>query len=215
MRARLTLTLALLLAPMATRADDPVITVDCLCVEDEQGAVRGRSDATTSEAGLDPLETGESFMLLRADTDQCSKYPSGCGDARFTPMTGERRARLDGASYMLMEGDFKLTIEGVAAPPPGDEPLLEVDCLCLWADTGSFAALSDDPPGRLGLPALVPRETVVRFKGHEQGCSKHATACAEPMTAADGEVRATINYYEYPAPDGGYKLRINGDLAQQ
>jgi len=214
MRTRLLLTFALLLAPTAARAEDTVIPVDCLCVEDGQGWVRGRSDATTSDAGLEPLETGESFILLRADTNQCSKYPTGCGDERFTPMSGERRARLDGASYMLVEGDFKLTIDGVAAPPPGDEPLLEVDCLCLWSDTGSFAALTDDLPGRLGLPALTPRETIVRVKGRAQGCSKHATACSAPMTVADDEVRATINYYEFPAPDGDYKLRINGDLAQ-
>jgi hypothetical protein len=64
------------------------------------------------------------------------------------------------------------------------------------------------------LPALAPRETIVRFKGREQGCRKHATACSEPMAATGGEARATINYYEYPASDGEYKLRINGDLAQ-
>src|SRR6202008_2060977 len=100
MRARLTLTLALLLAPMATRADDPVIEVDCLCVEDTQGWLRGRSDATTEEAGPGPLTSGESFMVLRAATDQCARFPSGCGDERFTPVTGERRARLDGAEYL-------------------------------------------------------------------------------------------------------------------
>ncbi len=103
MRAWFALSLVPLLMPTAAAADDPVIAVDCLCVEDEQGWVRGRGDATTSEAGLDPLTTGESMIVLRAEADQCTKYPSGCGDERFTPIAGERRARLDGVSYMLIE----------------------------------------------------------------------------------------------------------------
>jgi hypothetical protein len=215
MRACLALTLAALLMPVAAAAEDTVIAVDCLCVEDEQGWVRGRGDATTSEAGLEPLTTGESMIVLRADTDQCTKYASGCGDERFTPMTGERRARLDGVNYMLIEDDFKLTVDGVAAPPGGDEPLIEVDCVCVGEDTGSIEVLSDEPAGRLGLAALTPRETVVRFRGHEQGCTKHAAACSATMTPAAGEVRATINYFDYLQADGDYKVRVYGDLPRQ
>jgi hypothetical protein len=215
MRTLFALTLAFLLMPIAAAADDPVIAVDCLCVEDQQGFVRGRGDATTSEAGLEPLTTGESMIVLRAKTDQCAKYASGCGDERFTPIAGARRARLDGVNYMLIDGDFRLTVDGVTAPPPGDEPLIEVDCLCVQEGTGSIEALSDEPAGRLGLAALTPRETVVRFKGRDQGCTKHATACNEMMTPAPGEVRATINYFDYPQADGDYKVRVYGDLPRE
>jgi hypothetical protein len=201
--------------PIAAAAEDPVVAVDCLCVEDEQGWVRGRGDATTSEAGLEPLTTGESMIVLRAAADQCAKYASGCGDERYKPATGDRRARLDGVSYMLIEGDFKLTVDGVSAPPPGDEPLIEVDCVCVWEDTGSIEVLSDEPAGRLGLAALTPRETVVRFKGRDRGCTKHATACSATMTPAEGEVRATINYFDYPRADGDYKARVYGDLPRE
>jgi hypothetical protein len=122
-RACFALALVALLMPIGVAAaEDTVIAVDCLCVEDEQGWVRGRGDATTSEAGIEPLTTGESIIVLRADADQCMKYASGCGDERFTPMIGQRRARLDGVNYMLVDDDFKLTVDGVAAPPAGDEP---------------------------------------------------------------------------------------------
>jgi hypothetical protein len=215
MRLPIALTLALLLLPMPAAAEDPVVAVDCLCVEDEQGWVRGRGDATTSEAGLEPLTTGESMIVLRAQADRCAKYPSACGDERFTPVTGDRRARLDGVNYMLIEDDFKLTVDGVAAPPPGDEPLIEVDCLCVREETGSIEALSDEPAGRLGLAALTPRETVVRFKGRDQGCTKHATACNTMMTPAAGEVRATINYFDHPQAEGDYKVRVYGDLPRE
>jgi hypothetical protein len=215
MRIWLALTFAAFLMPSAAVAADPVIAVDCLCVEDEQGWVRGRGDATTSEAGLEPLTTGESMIVLRADADRCTKYASSCGDERFTPMTGERRARLDGVNYMLIDDDFRLTVDGVTAPPPGDEPLIEVDCVCVWEDTGSIEVLSDEPAGRLGLAALMPRETVVRFKGREQGCTKHAAACSSTMTPATGEVRATINYFDYPRVEGDYTVRVYGDLQRE
>lgn len=213
MRTRHAFAFLLSLLPGAAMADDPVVAVDCLCVADHQGWVRGRSDATTTEAGLDSLTTGESFVVLRAATDQCAKYPDGCGDERFTPMAGDRRARLDGVEYMAFAEGFKLTVDGVAAPPAGDEPLIEVDCLCALPGPGSITGLSDDPPGRLGLPALTPRETVVRFKGRAQGCAKHAAACLQPMIEADGELRATILYYNYPQADGEFPLRIEGELA--
>lgn len=213
MRVRLSVCLALGLLPAAAQAGDPVIAVDCLCVADEQGWVRGRSDATTAEAGLDSLASGESFIMLRAAADHCAKYAEGCGDDRFTPMTGDRRARLDSIGYMGFSEGFKLTIDGLAAPPAGDEPPIEVDCLCALPGTGSITAFSDDPPGRFGLPALTPRETVVKFKGRPQGCSKHPSACMEPMTAADGEVRATVLYYNYSQAEGEFQLRIEGELA--
>ena len=213
MRLRISVCLALGLLPAAAQAGDPVIAIDCLCVADEQGWVRGRSDATTTEAGLDSLTTGESFIVLRAAADQCAKHPDGCGDDRFTPISGDRRARLDGIEYMGFADGFKLTVDGVAAPPAGDAPLIEVDCLCTLPGTGSITGLSDDPPGRLGLPALTPRETVVRFRGRAQGCTKHAAACMEPMTEAADELRATLLYYNYPQAEGEYQLRIEGELA--
>ncbi len=104
---------------------------------------------------------------------------------------------------------------GVAAPPPGDEPVIEVDCLCVQEDTGSIEALSDEPAGRLGLATLTPRETVVRFKGRDQGCTEHAMACSGMMTPAAGEVRATINYFDYPRADGGCRVRVYGDLPRE
>ncbi|MGH6926992.1 MAG: hypothetical protein ACREEV_01650, partial [Dongiaceae bacterium] len=82
-------------------------------------------------------------------------------------------------------------------------------------DTGSIEALSDEPAGRLGLAALTPRETVVRFKGRDQGCRKHPTACNATMTPAAGEVRATINYFDYPRTDGDYKVRVYGDVPRE
>ena len=61
----------------------------------------------------------------------------------------------------------------------------------------------------------MPRETVVRFKGRDQGCTKHATACSASMTPAAGEVRATINYFDYPRADGDYTVRVYGDVVRE
>lgn len=211
MRLRHAAALLLSLLPASAVADDPIVAVDCLCVEEEQGWVRGRSDATPAEAGLESLTTGESFLQLRAEADRCTKYADSCGDERYTPVTGDRRMRLDGIDYMDSTGRFKLTVEGTAAPPAGPEPLIEVDCLCVWEDMQSLAALGDEPAGRLGVSALTPSETVVRFKG--RGCTAHPTACADPFAQATGEVRATITYFEYPGIEGQYRLRVNGAYA--
>ncbi len=105
--------------PAMSAAEDRVVSVDCLCVAEEQGWVRGRGMQTSGEAGLDEIETGtpESTLVLSAKSDQCAKFASGCGDERMAPVTGERRMRLDSLSYMLIDDDFRLNLDGVAAPP--------------------------------------------------------------------------------------------------
>jgi hypothetical protein len=201
-------------APARAADDDSVVTVECLCVNDQEGWVRGRSMASPTEAGIAAVKSHDmSTILLSAPENHCGKSASGCGDARYTPVTGERRVRLEDLYYMRSDQDFPLTIDGYAAPAPGEEPVIAVECLCYGAETGWVSALADAAPNQLGITGLTPFKSIIRLKATKNGCTKHANSCNpdlyQPMT---GQVRAAFTGYKYTPTQTSFALTIEADL---
>jgi hypothetical protein len=208
--------MATLLQPGAARADsdDSVVTVECLCVNEDEGWVRGRGTGSPAEAGIAAVKSHDmSTILLSAPENHCGKSADGCGDARYTPVTGERRVRLEDLYYMRDDKDFPLTIDGYAAPAPGEEPVIAVECLCYGAETGWVSALADAAPGTLGIAGLTPFRSIIRLQATKDGCAKHANACNpdlyKPIT---GQVRAAFTGYKYTPTQTSFKLTIEADL---
>lgn len=200
--------------PVHTGDSDSVVTVECLCVNEEEGWVRGRGTGSPAEAGIAAVKSPDmSTILLSAPENHCGKSASGCGDARYTPVTGERRVRLEDLYYMRDDKDFPLTIDGYAAPAPGEEPVITVECLCYGAETGWVSALADAAPGTLGISGLTPFQSIIRLQASKDGCAKHANACNpdlyKPIT---GQVRAAFTGYKYTPTQTSFKLTIEADL---
>jgi hypothetical protein len=200
--------------PARASDNDSVVTVECLCVNEDEGWVRGRSMATPTEAGIAAAKSHDmSTILLSAPENRCSKSASGCGDARYTAVTGKRRVRLEDLYYMRDDKDFPLTIDGYAAPAPGEEPLIAVECLCYGAETGWVSALADVAPNKLGITGLTPFQSIIRLQATKNGCAKHANACNpdlyKPIT---GQVRAAFTGYKYTLTQTSFKLTIEADL---
>jgi hypothetical protein len=128
-------------------------------------------------------------------------------------VTGERRVRLEDLYYMRDDKDFPLTIDGYAAPAPGEEPVIAVECLCYGAETGWVSALADAAPNTLGITGLTPFQSIIRLKASKNGCAKHANACNpdlyQPIT---GQVRAAFTGYKYTPTQTSFKLTIEADL---
>jgi hypothetical protein len=201
-------------APTRANDGDSVVTVECLCVNEAEGWVRGRSMATATEAGIAAVKSQDMATIrLSAPVNQCGKSADGCGDARYTPVTGERRVRLEDLTDVRNDQDFPLTIDGHAAPAPGEEPLIAVECLCYGAETGWVSALADVAPNKLGITGLTPFQSIIRLQATKNGCAKHANACNpdlyKPIT---GQVRAAFTGYKYTPTQTSFKLTIEADL---
>lgn len=107
----------LLLTAMAgvAAADEPVVTVDCLCIEKEHGWVIARGDTTMEALGLNAALSGSTIVRFAAAENGCTRYASLCSDERYTPMTGEVRSLYQSYGVSEAADDFKLTIQADVA----------------------------------------------------------------------------------------------------
>lgn len=112
--AVVTMVLATLAASSAA-AEEPVVSVDCLCMEKEHGWVIARTDSTMEALGLGSALSGSTVVRFAAATDGCSRYASQCSDERYAPMTGEVRSLYQSYGTSEAADDFKLTIQADVA----------------------------------------------------------------------------------------------------
>lgn len=101
--------------PAAARADEPVVAVDCLCIEKEHGWAIARSDTTLEALGLNFIQSGSTILRFTAAANGCTKYASLCSDERYAPMTGELRTVYQSYGVSEAADDFKLTIQADVA----------------------------------------------------------------------------------------------------
>jgi hypothetical protein len=92
-------------------ADEPVVAVDCLCIEKEHGWAIARGDTTMEALGLNSVLSGSTIVRFSAAANGCTRYASLCSDARYTPVTGEIRAVYQSFGASEAADDFKLTIQ--------------------------------------------------------------------------------------------------------
>ena len=78
-------------ATTALRAEEPLVTVDCLCIEKEHGWLIARADTTMEALGLNVVRSGSTLLRFAASANGCTRYASLCSDERYSPMTGEIR----------------------------------------------------------------------------------------------------------------------------
>lgn len=112
MTVRIAAAFGVLLLTLPAWADEPVVAVDCLCVEKEHGWVIARTEGTMEALGLGSARSGSTVVRFSAAANGCGRYASLCSDERYSPTTGEVRSRY--MSYGVSEAadDFKLTIQG-------------------------------------------------------------------------------------------------------
>jgi hypothetical protein len=117
MRGVILLTAVLAASAVATavQADEPLVTVDCLCIEKEHGWLIARGDTTMEALGLNAVLSGSSILRFAAAANGCTRYASLCSDDRYTPMTGEIRALYQSYGVSEVADDFKLTIQADVA----------------------------------------------------------------------------------------------------
>ena len=115
MRKVILLATALTAMAAATRAEEPVAAVECLCIEKEHGWLIARGDTTMEALGLNSVLSGSSILRFSAAANGCTKYASLCSDTRYTPMTGEIRALYQSYGVSEAADDFKLTIQADVA----------------------------------------------------------------------------------------------------
>lgn len=108
-------TVLIALAAAAAAAEEPVVQVDCLCIEKEHGWVIARADATMEALGLGSALSGSTVVRFAAAADGCSRYVSQCADERYKPMTGEVRSLYQSYGTSEAADDFKLTIQADVA----------------------------------------------------------------------------------------------------
>lgn len=96
-------------------AEEPLVTVDCLCIEKEHGWVIARTDSTMEALGLGSALSGSTIVRFAAATDGCSRHASQCTDERYTPMTGEVRSLYQSYGTSEAGDDYKLTIQADVA----------------------------------------------------------------------------------------------------
>lgn len=92
-------------------ADEPVVAVDCLCVEKEHGWVIARGDTSMEALGLSAALSGSTVVRFTAAENGCTRYASLCSDERYAPMTGEVRSLYQSYGVSEAADDFKLTIQ--------------------------------------------------------------------------------------------------------
>lgn len=103
------------LVPVAGAAQEPVVAVECLCIEKEHGWVIARSDGTMEGLGLNSVLSGSTIVRFTAADNGCTRYASLCSDERYQPMTGEVRSRYQSYGVSEAPDDFKLTIQADVA----------------------------------------------------------------------------------------------------
>ena len=99
----------------AARADEPVVAVECLCIEKEHGWAIARGDTTIEALGLNSVLSGSTIVRFTAAANGCTKYASLCSDERYAPMTGELRTLYQSYGVSEAADDFKLTIQADVA----------------------------------------------------------------------------------------------------
>jgi hypothetical protein len=102
-------------AGAAVRAEEPLVTVDCLCIEKEHGWLIARSDTTMEALGLNSVLSGSTKVRFAAAANGCTRYASLCSDERYAPMTGEIRGLYQSYGVSEAADDFKLTIQADVA----------------------------------------------------------------------------------------------------
>ncbi len=102
-------------AAVSARAQEPLVTVDCLCIEKEHGWLIARGDTTMEALGLNSVQSGSTKLRFAAAANGCTRYASLCSDERYTPMTGEIRGRYQSYGVSEAADDFKLTIQADVA----------------------------------------------------------------------------------------------------
>lgn len=118
MRALATVaTVLAVLASASATAEEPLVSVDCLCVEKEHGWVIARTDSTMEALGLGSALSGSTVVRFTAATDGCARYASLCSDERYQPTTGEVRSLYQSYGTAEAADDFKLTIQADVAQP--------------------------------------------------------------------------------------------------
>jgi hypothetical protein len=115
MRGRIWLVGMAALLPIAAAAQEPVVTVECLCIEKEHGWVIARSDGTMEALGLNSVLSGSTIVRFAAAENGCTRYASLCSDERYQPMTGEVRSLYQSYGVSEAVDDFKLTIQADVA----------------------------------------------------------------------------------------------------
>ena len=106
---------AVLVPAAAVLAEEPLVTVDCLCIEKEHGWLIARGDTTMEALGLNAVLSGSTIVRFAAAANGCTRYASLCSDARYTPMTGEIRGVYQSYGVSEAADDFKLTIQADVA----------------------------------------------------------------------------------------------------
>jgi hypothetical protein len=101
--------------PVTAAAQEPVVTVECLCIEKEHGWVIARSDGTLEGLGLNSVLSGSTVVRFTAAANGCTRYASLCSDERYQPMTGEVRSVYQSYGVSESADDFKLTIQADVA----------------------------------------------------------------------------------------------------
>jgi hypothetical protein len=104
-----------LLLPVAAAAQEPIVAVECLCIEREHGWVIARSDSTMEGLGLGSPLSGSTIVRFSAAENGCTRYASLCSDERYEPTTGEIRALYQSYGVSDAADDFKLTIQADVA----------------------------------------------------------------------------------------------------
>ena len=99
----------------AAQAEEPLATVDCLCIEKEHGWLIARGDTTMEALGLNSVLSGSTIVRFAAAANGCTRYASLCSDERYTPMTGEVRGLYQSYGVSEAADDFKLTIQADVA----------------------------------------------------------------------------------------------------
>lgn len=108
-------TVLAVLSAGAAMADEPLVQVDCLCIEKEHGWVIARTDSTMEALGLGSALSGSTVVRFTAATDGCARHASRCSDERYAPMTGEVRSLYQSYGTSEAADDFKLTIQADVA----------------------------------------------------------------------------------------------------
>jgi hypothetical protein len=102
-------------AAATVRAEEPLVTVDCLCIEKEHGWLIARGDTSMEALGLNSVQSGSTLLRFAAAANGCTRYASLCADERYTPMTGEVRGLYQSYGVSEAADDFKLTIRADVA----------------------------------------------------------------------------------------------------
>lgn len=109
---------SVLLTPSVSRADDPVVTVDCLCVSERDGRVRGLMLKPWYELmdTLDPVVGNDLIFVVAAAAPPGDREEQACREVT-------KRLGKESRPYAAVAGPVRMKLDGFE----GIVPLLDYD----------------------------------------------------------------------------------------